>query len=64
MSAKPDPLAPDQIDIALRRVAERVIQTARQTGTPIVVWEDGQVRKVSVEDWEKRLALRAAGSSG
>ena len=63
MSAIPDPLATAQIEIALRRVAERVIQTARQTGTPIIVWEDGQVRKIPYEVWEKRRAPRPAESS-
>ena len=33
-------------DAAFRQAARKVIQIARQTGTPIIVWEEGQVKKI------------------
>ena len=30
-------------------VAEKVIQRARQTGTKVIVWEDGQVKELEPE---------------
>lgn len=32
-----------KIDAAFQRVAERVIERARQTRTPVIVWQDGRV---------------------
>lgn len=39
-------------DAAFRQAARKVIQIARQTGTPIVVWEEGQVKKIPPDQFE------------
>ncbi len=38
-------------EIAFRRAAAKVILRARQTGTPVIVWEDDQIRYRSPEDF-------------
>jgi hypothetical protein len=45
-------------DAAFRQAARKVIQIARQTGTPIIVWEDGHVKKIPPDEVEAtRLAM-------
>ncbi len=36
-------------DAAFRQAAEKVIQRARQTSTPIVIWEEGRVKEISCD---------------
>jgi len=43
-------------DAAFRQVAEEVIEQAKKSGTPIIVWEDGRVKAIPAEEMEKRLA--------
>lgn len=39
--------APDsKLEAALYQVARRVVQVARQTSTPVIVWEDGEVQEI------------------
>jgi hypothetical protein len=42
---------PDMVgaEAALRRAARRARETARSTGTPLVIWRDGKVVKESVD---------------
>jgi hypothetical protein len=35
------------LDAAFERAAVRVIQRAKQTGTPVILWEEGVVKVVS-----------------
>jgi hypothetical protein len=49
----PDPLSKPVIEAALHRAYERALRTAKQTGTAIIVWEDGRVREIPVEEWER-----------
>ena len=37
----------DKADAAFRQAAAKVVELARQTGTPVVLWEDDQVKEVS-----------------
>ena len=37
----------DKADAAFRQAAVKVVERARQTGTPVVLWEDDQVKEVS-----------------
>lgn len=39
----------DKADAAFRQAAVRIVERARRTGTPVVIWEDGQVKKVSAD---------------
>ncbi len=44
-----------QVNAAFRKSAWRVIKRAKFYGTPIVIWEDGQVKEVPAEEMEARL---------
>ena len=39
-------------DAAFRLAAKKVIERARQTGTPVVVWEQGYVKEIPGEQFE------------
>ena len=39
----------DKANAAFEQAAVKVIELAKQTGTPVVVWEDDQVREVTPE---------------
>ncbi len=41
-----------QAEAAFRKASETVVRQARQTGTPILIWEDGQIRQVSADRLE------------
>jgi hypothetical protein len=45
-------------EAAFRKAAETVVRRARQTGTPVVIWEDGEARLVPPERWEAADAAR------
>jgi len=36
-------------EAAFRQAAQKVIQLARQTGTPVVVWEEDHVAEIPVD---------------
>lgn len=38
-----------RIEAAFQRVAEKVVERARQTGTPVVVWKDDRVTELPAE---------------
>ena len=38
---------PERADAAFKDVCKSVIQRARQTGTPVITWRDGKVRKLT-----------------
>jgi len=42
-------------DAAFRKAAFKVIQRAKQTGTPIVIWEDGGIKEIPPEEIELRM---------
>jgi hypothetical protein len=44
-----------QVNAAFRKSAWRVIKQAKFYGTPIVIWEDGQVKEVPAEEMEAKL---------
>jgi hypothetical protein len=44
---------------AFRQAARKVIERARQTGTPIIVWEDGKVVKRTWQEMEQSLGDEA-----
>lgn len=41
-----------QVEAAFQKVAETVLRRARETGTPVVIWVDGEVRLVPPERWD------------
>jgi hypothetical protein len=42
-------------DAAFHQAMRNVIQRARQTGTPILIWKDGGMAEISPEEAEQRL---------
>jgi hypothetical protein len=48
-------------DAAFRHAATKVVQIARQTGTPIIIWDHdlGEIRSISPEEAEEQMATRS-----
>jgi hypothetical protein len=44
-----------KINAAFRQAARTVIDRARQTGTPIILWENGQIVKRTADEMDVRL---------
>ncbi len=49
----------EKADAAFRQAAANVIERARRHGTPILVWEHGQVVERTCESMERELAKKA-----
>ena len=45
----------EKADAAFRQAAASVIERARQTRTPVIVWEDGRVVEYSADEMEERI---------
>ena len=52
MKSKDDTLT-EKANAAFRQAAAKVIERARQTGTPLIVWEEGKVIERSCEEMEQ-----------
>ena len=52
MSAKTRNRLTEKANAAFRQAAAKVVERARQTGTPVIVWEKGQVAEHSAEELE------------
>ncbi len=52
MKSKDDTLT-EKANAAFRQAAAKVIERARQTGAPVIVWEEGQVIERSCEELEQ-----------
>jgi hypothetical protein len=33
-------------DAAFRQAAKKVIKRAKEAGTPVIIWEDGEIKKI------------------
>ena len=53
MSAKTRNGLTEKANAAFRQAAAKVVERARQTGTPVIVWEKGQVAEHSGEELER-----------
>jgi hypothetical protein len=51
-------------DAAFRQVAEIVIKRAEDAGTPVIIWENGQVTKVEPSEMRKRLQRKKKRKQG
>ena len=40
-------------DAAFRQAAKKIIQRARQTHTPVVVWEEGHIKEIPGEEFSE-----------
>jgi len=45
----------EMADAAFRQAAAKVVELARQTGTPVIVWENGRIVEKSAEAAEIEL---------
>ncbi len=52
MSEKTRNTLTEKAEAAFRQAAAKVVERARQTGTPVIVWEQGQVIKHSSQELE------------
>jgi len=50
MSAGTGKSLTEKANAAFRQAAAKVVERARQTGTPVIVWENGQVVEHSAEE--------------
>ena len=48
----------EKANAAFQQAATKVVERARQTGTPVIVWEDGQVIERSFEELEQAPAKK------
>ena len=55
MKRQNDRLMGKLADAAFRQVAEDVIKRAEDTGTAVIIWENGQVTRVEPREMRKRL---------
>jgi hypothetical protein len=51
-----------QIEAAFRQAARDVLRVAKQTGTPVIVWENGRIREIPCDSPE--LAARLDSADG
>ncbi len=51
----------EKADAAFREAAIIVIERARQTNTPVIVWEDGRVVEYSADEMERRIRQSERG---
>lgn len=42
----------EKANAAFRQAAAKVIQKAKQTGTSIILWENGKLKRIRPEDFE------------
>jgi hypothetical protein len=54
----------EKVDAAFRQAAAKVIERARQTGTPVIVWDKGEVKEYSAEELEKPHSQGAPSRDG
>ena len=45
----------EKVDGAIRQTADKVIERAKQTGTPVVIWADDQIKEVPPEELELKM---------
>jgi hypothetical protein len=45
-------------EAAFRQAATKVVRRAKQSGTPIIVWDDGEVRAIEVSEELERSIMR------
>ena len=53
MNETGDALLTMKIEAAFRQAARRVVRLAKQTGTPVIVWENGQVREIPCDQLDE-----------
>ncbi len=41
------------VEAALRQVAKKVVKRAKESGTPVIIWEDGEVKRIEPRNIRK-----------
>jgi len=54
----------EKADAAFLQAAVKVIEHARQTGTPIIVWEDGRIVERTWQEMEQAIAKKRNQAPG
>ena len=57
VNEKSDDVYTAKINAAFRDAAREVLRVAKQTGTPVIVWENGQVRMIPWDQFDE-VALK------
>jgi hypothetical protein len=57
VNEKSDDVYTPKIKAAFRDAAREVLRVAKQTGTPVIVWENGQVRRIPWDQFDE-VALK------
>ena len=53
--AEKDNFMVEKVDGAIRQAADKVLERAKKTGTPVIIWEDDQVKEVPPEELELKM---------
>ena len=59
----PDSLS-ERAEAAMCRVVQSVLDKARRTGTPVVLWQDEQIQLISPDELERQLTAGSQSPSG
>ena len=51
-----DALLSSKANAAFQQAAKKVIQRARQNGTPIIIWEAGNVKEIHAEHLDQQIS--------
>ena len=55
--AEKDTFMVEKVDGAIRQAANKILERAKQTGIPVVIWEDDQIKEVPPEELELRMSV-------
>jgi hypothetical protein len=47
------------VEAAFQRAAVRVIERAKQTGTPVIIWDEGRIKEVPYWSFEPAIMASA-----
>ena len=61
---KPEIELVDKEQAAFKLSSLDVIRRARETGTPVIVWENNQIMRLTPDEAERQLLLRQQSHSG
>jgi len=53
--AEKDNFMVEKVDGAIRQAADKVLERAKKTGTPVIIWEDDQIKEVPPEELELKM---------
>ncbi len=46
-----------KVDAAFRQAVRKVIQQAKQTNTPVVIWEENRIKEISSDQLEATISF-------